>query len=131
MGSPQKLRAILRVVVAIVIFRHFDWKTFPKVTFVLAVKGDAIIFRMPHNKYLAAVLCHSKEKASLIGLSQNSKLLAGMDVLDGNLCMSGMWCQKNIIKASYQRDLAVHHLMPEQAKHFFIQHALLQAVEVI
>ena len=42
-----------------------------------------------------------------------------------------MWCKKDIIKATHQRDLAVQHAMPEQTEHFLRKLSFLQTVKMI
>ena len=61
MGSPHQKRTVFRVVVAVVVFRHFNREIFAKIAFVLAVQGDTVVFRVTHYKNLAAVFCHGKK----------------------------------------------------------------------
>ena len=113
MGSPQQKRTVFGVVVAVVVFWHFNGETFAKIAFVLAVQGNTVVFRVTHYKNLAAVFCHGKEKACFVGFCKDSKVFAGVYIFNRNFCMSGMRCQKYIIEPSDQRNFAVHYLVPE------------------
>ena len=42
MGSPQQKRTVFGVVVAVVVFWHFNGEAFAKIAFVLAVQGDPL-----------------------------------------------------------------------------------------
>ena len=82
MGSPQQKRTVFGVVVAVVVFRHFDGETFAKIAFVLAVQGDTVVFRVTHYKNLAAVFCHGKKKTCFVGFCKDSKVFAGMYIFN-------------------------------------------------
>ena len=98
MGSPQQKRTVFGVVVAVVVFRHFNREPFAKIAFVLAVQGDTVVFRVTHYKNLAAVFCHGKKKTCFVGFCKDSKVFAGMYIFNRNFCMAGMRCQKYIIE---------------------------------
>ena len=54
-----------------------------------------------------------------------------MDILCRHFCMTGMRCQKYIVKSPYQRDLPVHDLMRKQSKNFMIHHLFFQSIVIV
>ena len=86
---------------------------------------------MSHDEDPAAAVCHGQENSGLFGFRQNRQLAAGVNVRRGDFRMSGVRRQEHIVESSHQRDLAVHHLMPEKTEHFLIQRFLLKPVEMI
>ena len=131
MCSPHKERSVFRVVVFVIILRDFDGQVFADITFVLTVKSHTIIFRMSHYKDLAATVCHCKEKPCFIGFSKHCQFFTVMDILDGNFRMSGMRCKEHIVESAYQRNLTVHHFMPEKTEHLLIKFAFFQSIVVV
>ena len=80
---------------------------------------------MSHNKDLTAFLGHSQEHSGFLGLCQDCKRLAVMDIFCRHFCMTGMRRQKYVVKSSYQRDLPVHDFMVKQSENFMIHHSFL------
>ena len=131
MGAPHQKGLVGRVVIPVVILRNFYGESFSHITFVLSVQCDPVIFRMSHDEDLAAAVRHGQENSGLFGFRQDRQFTAGVDVRRRDFRMSGVRRQKHIVKSSHQRDLAVHHLMPEKTEHFLIQRFLLKPVEMI
>ena len=131
MSSPEKQRSVFRIIIFVIILRKIDLKSLSYISLIFSIQCHTVIFRMSHDKNLTSPLRHCKKKPRLLRFCKNRDIFTCTDIFDWNLCMSGMWCKKSIIKSSDQRDLTIQNFVPEETKHFVIELTFLKSVKMI
>ena len=131
MRTPHQKWFVLRIIVSVIVLRDINRQTFAHIPFVLSIQGNTVIFRMSHHKNPATTLCHCQKQPRLFRFCKNRDFFTFTNIFDRYFSMSGMRCQKHIIKSTYKGDLAVQNLVPEKPEHFVIQLFFLKSVEMI
>ena len=131
MRPPLKLWLLRVIIIRVVVYRHFDLKSFLLVTLIFLIKCHPVIFRMSHHKNLSAFICNCKENTCLFRFCENCQFLYRADILCTDLSMSGMRCHEAVIKSTNKRYLTVHNMMFINTKLFLRKKMLLKSVMII
>ena len=86
---------------------------------------------MPHNKDLPPLLRHGEEEPCLFRFCQDGQPLLCTYLIHRRLRMPGVGRQEHIVEPSYERYLAVHHLVPEHAEHFAVKLYFINTVMIV
>ena len=117
-----------RVIPRIITFRQRDSQSFLHIPAVLLVEGVPVVLRMTGDKDLPPIPPGRNIQTCLGGIRQNLQTRTAGDLRQFHCGVPGMGGQKNLVKAAGERVVGLESAVAENAKEFFPQGLLLDAV---